>query len=49
MTLQTTKFWQLRNKADEQNAEKTDTKSADADNQTENTDNETAYQPPGER
>ena len=30
----------VENKADEQNAEKTDTKSADADNQTENTDNE---------
>ena len=30
----------VENKADEQNAEKADTKSADADNQTENTDNE---------
>ena len=30
----------VENKADEQNAEKTDTKSADADTQTENTDNE---------
>lgn len=29
----------VENKADEQNAEKADTKSADADNQTENTDN----------
>ena len=30
----------VENKADEQNAEKTDTKSADTDNQAENTDNE---------